>query len=137
MKKYMTKLNLLVGMSFLFLVGCSGTNLSEAFNQEEVTQQAKETIRIINNEDSQSLLEMSTVQMKAGLSEDVLEQIYAAIKEAGEFESFEDISVAGDKDKSTEEEYAVAVVNTKYENKKITYTITFSSQMKLAGLYYK
>lgn len=137
MKKYMLKLNLLIVMSFLFLVGCSGTNLSEDFDQKEVIQQAKETITIINNEDSQALLEMSTVQMKAGLSEEVLEQIYAVIKEAGEFESFEDISVAGDRDKSTEEEYAVTVANTRYKNKKITYTITFSNQMKLAGLYYK
>lgn len=122
---------------FTLLVGCSGSKLSDDFNEKEVEKEAEKVITIINNEDSEVLLEMSTVQMKNGLTDDTLEEIYEAIGEGGEFESIEEMSVAGQKDKDTEEEFAVVVAKTKYENKNFVYTISFTKQMKLAGLFYK
>ncbi|NLB20144.1 MAG: hypothetical protein GX829_04780 [Clostridium sp.] len=43
----------------------------------------------------------------------------------------------GHKDETTEEEFAVSAIKTKYDSKKFTCTITFTKDMKLAGLFYK
>ncbi|MGO3751679.1 MAG: DUF3887 domain-containing protein [Peptoniphilaceae bacterium] len=119
------------------LTGCTGSGLSDNFDEEEVREQAKEIITIINNENSEELLEMSTEESREALTKATLEEVYTSINEGGEFNKFEDISVAGHEDESSEEEFAVVVVNSKYENKNFTYTITFDKEMKLAGFYYK
>ncbi len=122
---------------FTFLTGCGSSKLSDDFDQDEIEKLAKDVISYINNKDSESILEMTTVEMGKALTPDVLEEIYAAIGEGGEFVEIQDISVGGQKDKSSEEEFAIAVAKTKYQHKNFIYTITFSKQMKLAGLYYK
>ena len=40
-------------------------------------------------------------------------------------------------DKNIKEELAVVIARAKYEIKTFTFTITFTKQMKLAGLYFK
>ena len=47
------------------------------------------------------------------------------------------IMAYGSTDKNTGEEYAVAVAQAKYEKKSFTYTISFDTDMNLAGIYYK
>lgn len=135
-KANVNKLIMLMVVMALF-TGCSSPGLSEDFNEDEVKTKAKEVITLMNEKDSEALLGMSTVQMKEALTEDVLNQVYAAIDEGGEFVEFQDISVGGQKDQSSNEEFAVTVVNAKYEIKNFTYTISFTKQMKLAGLFYK
>ncbi len=124
-------------LSFTLLIGCSNPGLSDDFDEGEVKKAAEDVISYINNRDSENILEISTVAMKNALTDEVLEQIYEAIAEGGGFKAVEDISVGGQKDKGTEEEFAVVVAKTNYENKNFIYTITFTKQMKLAGLYYK
>lgn len=124
-------------LCFTVLTSCGGSNLSDAFNEAEVKAAAEEVITYINNKDSELLLENGTVALKNALTEDVFEVIYEAIGEGGEFIEILDIRVGGQRDKSTEEEFAVAVVKAKYENKNFIYTLSFTKQMKLAGLFYK
>ena len=45
--------------------------------------------------------------------------------------------MASKTNKDNDEELAVVVAKTKYENKSFTFTISFTKQMKLAGLYIK
>ena len=47
------------------------------------------------------------------------------------------MSIAGNTDKSSQEEFAVVVLKAKYEIRNFVYTLSFTKQMKLAGLYYK
>ena len=124
-------------MCFALLAGCIGQELSGDFNEEDVKKAAENVIMLINNQDSEGLRELSTVQMKAALTDDVLKQIYEAIGEGGQFEKVEDMSVAGTTDTSSGEEFAVVVARAKYEIKTFTFTISFTKQMKLAGLYYR
>jgi len=42
---------------------------------------------LINDQDSEGIRELSTVQMRAALTDDVLDQIYEAIGEGGQFEN--------------------------------------------------
>lgn len=139
MKKLAPKLSLIlcIIICFTLLAACTNPKLSDAFDEEEIKKSVEEVVSFINHRDSESLLEKSTVAVKNALTEDVLEEIYEAIGEGGEFKEILDISVGGQKDKSSEEEFAVAVAKAKYENKNFVYTITFTKQMKLAGLFYR
>lgn len=136
------KLKLITGLMFavlifaLLLSGC-GNKLSEDFDEEEVKKAAENVINIINREDGEALQNLCTVQMRDALTDDVLKKIFEAINEGGEFKEIEGMSLAGHTDKASEEEFAVVVAKAKYEIKKFTFTISFTKQMKLAGLYYR
>ena len=123
-------------LCLVLLTGC-GQKLSSDFNEEDVKIAAEKVISLINDNNSESLRELCTVQMRDALIDDVLSKIFKSIAEGGKFENIQDISVAGAVDKSNGEEFAVVVVKAKYEIKTFTYTISFTKQMKLAGLYYK
>ena len=124
-------------MCFALLAGCIGQELSGDFNEEEVRKAAENVIILINDQDSEGLRELCTVRMREALTDDVLKQIYEAIGEGGQFENIDDMSVAGTTDASSGEEFAVVVARAKYEIKTFTFTISFTKQMKLAGLYYR
>ncbi len=119
----------------VLLTGCIGQGLSGDFNEGQVRNASVNVITLINSHDSEGLRALSTVRMREALTDDVLNQIYEAIGEGGQFEKVEDMSVAGTKDSSSGEEFAVVVARAKYEIKTFTFTITFTKQMKLAGLY--
>ncbi len=119
------------------LSGCGGRKLSDDFDENEVKKQVENVITFINKQDSESLIEMCNVQMKEALTDDVLKQIYEAIGEGGQYEGIEDMSITGLTDKTSQEEFAVVVARAKYETRTFTFTITFTKQMKLAGLYYR
>jgi len=124
-------------MCFALLAGCIGQELSGDFNEEEVRKAAENVITLINDRDSEGIRELCTVRMREALTDDVLDQIYEAIGEGGQFENIEDMSVAGTTDSQSGEEFAVVVARAKYEIKTFTFTISFTKQMKLAGLYYR
>ena len=123
-------------MCFGLLAGC-GQKLSSDFDEAEVKSAAENVITLVNEKDSEGLREMSTVQMKEALTDDLLNKVYEAIGEGGAFKKVEDMSVAGSTNKENDEELALVVAKAKYENKSFTYTISFTKDMKLAGLYYK
>ena len=124
-------------LCFALLAGCVGQQLSGDFNEEEVRNAAENVITLINDQDSEGIRDLCTVRMREALTDDVLKQVYEAIGEGGQFEKVEDMSVAGTKDASSGEEFAVVVARAKYEIKTFTFTISFTKQMKLAGLYYR
>ena len=124
-------------LCFALLAGCVGQQLSGDFNEEEVRKAAGNVITLINDQDSEGIRELCTVRMREALTDDVLDQVYEAISEGGQFEKVEAMSVAGTTDASSGEEFAVVVARAKYEIKTFTFTISFTKQMKLAGLYYR
>lgn len=119
------------------LAACGSTKLSSDFNEEEVKAAAEAVISFINNEETEALLDMATVAVKNALTDEVMAEIYEAIGEGGDFGQILDITVGGHKDKASKEEFAIAVAKTEYEHKNFIYTLTFTKQMKLAGLFYK
>jgi len=120
-----------------FFSGCSSQKLSSDFDEDEVKKATEKVISLINSNDTEGIKELCTVQMKEALTDDVFQKIYEAIDEGGTFEKTGDMSIGGATNKSSEEEFAVVVAKAKYEIKTFTFTITFTKQMKLAGLYYK
>ena len=116
---------------------CNGQSLADGFDEDEVKQLAVEVISMVHEQDSNRLREISVVQMRNALTDDVLAGIFEAISEGGAFVSIQDLRVMGSTDQTSGEAYAVVVVKAKYEIKSIIYTITFTKQLKLAGLYYR
>ena len=126
---------LAAAVCLVLLTGCGSTKLSEDYKEDEVKSAAENVITLVNNQDSEGLKAICTVQMRDALTDDVMKQIYEAIGEGGTFEQVSDMSVSGST--ANGEDYAVVVVKAKYEIRSFTYTISFTKQMKLAGLYYK
>ncbi|MGI6514177.1 MAG: DUF3887 domain-containing protein [Syntrophomonadales bacterium] len=137
MKRKGSLLTAIAVLSLVVLTGCGGPELSDKFDQAKVESSAKEVIQLVNAKDSEGLLAMSTSTMKEELTDATLEQVYADIDEAGLFKGVKDIRVAGYTDKKSKTEYAVVVAKAEYENQTLTYTISFTTDMELAGMYYK
>lgn len=129
-------LALIVLLSISFLCGCS-QKLSSNFDEEEVKKATENVISLLNDRDSDGVKELCTVQLKDLLTDDTFTKIYESLDEGGNFQDMGDISIGGATDKSSEEEFAVVVAKGKYEIRTFTFTLTFTKQMKLAGLYYK
>ncbi len=106
------------------LGGC-GTELSEKFDEDKVKEAAKAIVEKVN----------------AGNLKEVYEDSFTPVMQNGvafdEFQEFSKVEVKGTKDKDTGTEYAAAMVLAKYEDGQIMFTISFDTNMKCAGFYYK
>lgn len=111
--------------------------LSSGFDEEKVKAAVGKVIEAVNEQDGDALRELSDDTMKSTLTDDSLAPVYQAIGEGGAFQEIKEINIAGATDKDTKVEYAVAVARAQYEKKAFVYTISFTKDMKLAGLYYK
>lgn len=122
------------------LTGCSQSQkLSEQFNMEDVKEEAKEVIRLLNEEAYETLEADywdAVMKQKASTGE-MQKNMKPIIDELGGFISIENEAVTGSTDNDTEQEYAVAVIIAKYEKRKAQYTISFNTEMKVAGFYVK
>ncbi|MDD3932005.1 MAG: DUF3887 domain-containing protein [Eubacteriales bacterium] len=137
----MNKKSGIVILTFLListlLTSCMSQTLSTHFVETDVEAEVRDVIDLINAQDTTGLRERCTVQLREALTDEVMAQIYEAIGEGGAFDSIQSISIGGRTDKATGEEFAVAVVNARYEIRRFVFTISLTRQMKLAGLYYK
>lgn len=134
------KLNILILsllICLLLLSACGGKELSSEFVQKEVEELAADVINMVNKEELEEIQELCNQEMKGAMTEDVLNEVFDMVKEFGEYDGIEKIDVAGVEDKASHEPIAVAVVKAKYANKSAVYTISFDTNMKLAGLYIK
>lgn len=129
---------LLVGFVAILLSGCGATKLAESFNEDEVISLAEEVIGLMSNGDYEAITNKVREDLRKDLSPEVLKNAAdLVLKNAGGFKQFQKSSVIGQKSKSTGEDYAVAIVITEYENKKVTYTISFNTDMEIVGFYLK
>ncbi len=126
---------LLIGLICLgMLAGCAA-KLPEGFNEAEVKTAAENVISMLDQGDGDGLTALMTDEMKAAITDDVKAQIFALVDAAGAFQEISEMKTGGSI--QNEITYAVVVAKVKYEKSEITYTISFDSEMKLAGLYLK
>lgn len=125
---------LLAVLSLGALSGC-GVKLPEGFDEAEVKAAAENVIELLNQRDAEGLIALMTEEMKAVLTDDTQAQIFALLDDSGAFQEIADLKMGG----STQDgiTYAAVAAKAKYENREITYTISFDEEMKLAGLYLK
>lgn len=124
------------------IVGClggCGTELSEKFDEDKVKEAAKAIVEKVNAGNLKEVYEDSfTPVMQNGVAFDELQESLDYVLEGkGEFQEYSKVEVKGTKDKDTGTEYAAAMVLAKYEDGQIMFTISFDTNMKCAGFYYK
>lgn len=137
MRKITAVIMIVVGMAAL-LCGCASTKLSASFNKDDVEASAKQVIKYLNDKDYDSVTKMFQKDLQKQLSADNLEAaVNKTYGEAGAFKEFKNIAILGQKVKSTGEDAALVIVVAKYEKQKVTFTISFNTDMKLIGLYMK
>lgn len=120
-------------------IGSSGSKLSEKYDEATVVEEAKAVIDLVNVGDYEALEEEKWgAAMKQKVPAAEMERIVQPIiQELGAFESFEKEAITGQKDKDTEQEFAVAVILAKYEERKAQFTISFDEKMKVVGFFVK
>ena len=130
MKKFIKVLSIILCL-FMF-VSCSAGRLSDAYNEDEVKAAAEEVINELNDKNYDGILEDSSDELKISLPDNKLQETWEGFsKDIGEFNSILNMTLA------EKNGYAVAITNVKYDNKKVTFTLSFNKEMKLAGIYMK
>ncbi|NLY36501.1 MAG: DUF3887 domain-containing protein [Tissierellia bacterium] len=131
----MKKISFILIILILF-TSCS-PSLSDGFDKGTLEDKVALIIGYLKEKATDKLHEESTVALKEGLTEETMNAVYELLEEAGEFEEILKISTSSTTDKNSKEEFAVSVVKTKYSLKEITFTMSFTKQYKLAGLFLK
>lgn len=130
MKKFIK--GLLVILCLFMLTGCSAGKLSDTYNEGEVKAAAEDVISKLNDKNYEGILENSSDELKISLPDNKLQEAWEGFsKDIGKFDSISKETLA------EKNGYAVDIVNVKYENKKVTFTLSFNKEMKLAGIYMK
>lgn len=120
-------------------IGGKGSKLSEKFDEASVIKEAKVVIDYVNAGDYQTLEESmwSTVMKQNAPASEIEKAVKPILDDLGAFESYAKEAVTGQKDKDTEQEFAVAVILAKYEKRKAQFTISFDEDMKVIGFFIK
>ncbi len=136
--KKLVSIILALTLFLALFVGCSGPSLSDKFDEAKVKSAAEDAINLLNNKEFEKFCtELPSDDLKSAITVDVMKNAIAQVMpDAGKFVEFSSESVVGQKDKEGNE-CAVAVIVAKYENQKVTYTISYNEQMKLIGFYLK
>lgn len=120
------------------LVGCTSIKLPEGMDEDAVKEQARKVIDCINTGDLETLSQLPMgEEMRASLAPESMEAVLAQyVGNRGTFVEYDAMTAVGTTDKDGTE-YAVVVTVAKYENQKVTYTITFNRDLEIAGFFLK
>ena len=130
MKKIFKILSMMV--CIFMLVGCSAGKLSDKYNEEDLKVEAEKVIKNLNDKNYDTILEGSSDELKNALPDNKLKETWEGFSEnIGDYDSILKMTFA------EKNGYGVAIVNVKYKNKKVTFTLSFNSEMKLSGIYMK
>ena len=116
------------------LAGCAA-KLPEGFDEDEVKTAAEDVIILLDKGDGEGLTALMTDEMKAAITDDVQAQIFAMVDAVGSFQEISEMKTGGTT--TNEITYAVVVAKVRHEKGEVTYTISFDTEMKLAGLFLK
>lgn len=128
---------LLLAMSMLLLIGCSGTKLSGDFDEEKVKAAAQEAIDHLVAGEYEECVGLMSEEMQAAISAEALaSNMETIIGQKGAFQEYKSSSVVGQKDNDGTE-YAVAVIVAAFEKGNLTFTVSYDKEMKMSGLWMK
>ena len=94
---------------------------------------AQAIIQLINREDANGLLAVSSPKMRETLSTDILHKLAVARLKLGEYKEIHTITYQTTQDEEGNP-LARATIQARYEAETVEYTIDFDEDMRLAGL---
>lgn len=110
-------------------------NESKIFDENTLNEQVQGVVNCLNADDYDELMNMSDDLIKQSLSHEDLKSAIKTLGELGDFKSITRINFVEVKNRG--EVMAVGEVVALYDQKSVTYTISFDEDMKLVGLYMK
>ena len=127
-------LAVLAAVLFWLLPKTYPISASSIFQEETVASEAEEIVELLNEKDYETLQEKSTDQMKTVMNEEYMEGAKAQVGgDWGEFQRFtSSISVEA---VQQVKHFAITELTALYENRSVTYQISFDENMELAGIY--
>ena len=115
----------------LGLAGC-GASLPDGMDEESVQQAAETTISQLVNEEYDALTDSMDDPMKEAISAEEWPEIWQPLaQQLGAFVEVEKHTIVG------KDGMAVDVAQAAFENGKLTFTLSYDSSYRLAGLYMK
>lgn len=108
---------------------------SKIFNENTLNEKVQVVIDCLNTDDYDRLMSISDDLMQKNSTQEGLNSAIETLGDLGEFKSITRSNFAEVKDQGTV--FAVGEIVALYENKSVTYTISFDKDMKLVGLYMK
>jgi hypothetical protein len=134
----------LIRILFILLVfsitlsACTSVKLADIYDENIVTERAKEVVEMINSQDYDKVNAEIRDDLQDRLTSNQLKDaIGAKLVEAGAFIEYQSITTLGQKSKTSGEDYATVVLVGKYEKSTIVFTITMDSNLDIVGLYVK
>ena len=134
----------LIRIFFILLVfsitlsACTSVKLADIYDENIVTERAKEVVEMINSQDYDKVNAEIRHDLQDQLTSDKLKDaIGAKLVEAGAFIEYQSITTLGQKSKTSGEDYATVVLVGKYEESVIVFSITLDSNLDIVGLYVK
>lgn len=135
----MRKLSLVLFLSLaLILTACASKE--DSISTEDLDKYgeiSRNVIGYLNEGETEKIYEISTADLKAALTDEVLIEVYSTIDGLGDFVDFGDSDGIYQVDKNTDEKYTVILQKAKYEEKELLFTVNFNSEGQLAGIFYK
>lgn len=129
-------IGVLAALVYWMLPKARSIEASSIFSKSQVESAVTETIAMLDDGDYEALQKKATSQMAEVLNADTME---AAKLQVGA--DWGEQTAAGtiymQEIVQMNVHYAICQVNVAYENRSVTYTITFDKKMKLAGIYMK
>ncbi len=126
---------LLLSLSFS---ACGEAKLPDGITQEDVTAAAEAVIENLNAGKFTEIVDATRYDVQSQLSAEVLQQVYDSyVQPLGAFTEFGKTSIKTTTDNASEDEYIVAVIQAKYANGTVTYTVALDNDMKIVGFYLK
>jgi hypothetical protein len=134
----------LIRILFILLVfsitlsACTSVKLADIYDENIVTERAKEVVEMINSQDYDKVNAEIRDDLQDRLtSKKLKDAIGALLVEAGAFIEYQSITALGQKSKTSGEDYATVVLVGKYEKSIVVFTISMDSNLDIVGLYVK
>lgn len=119
------------------LFGCGNTKLADVFDEDTVKESAREAVGFLIEGEYDKAVEMMDSVMKEALTSETLGANMEAMNaQTGAFQEYKSIAAVGQKD-AQGKDMAVVVIVAAFEKRNVTYTISFNTEMELAGLWMK
>lgn len=126
----------LAGLVYWVLPKGVDIETSKYFSKPEVEEAMRETVELLDKGDYSSLQERAIPQMAPSLNEGILGDAKKQISDKwGEKKQFGKAYIQEIVQRN--KHFVIGQIIVTYENISVTYTMTFDSDMKLAGLYMK
>ena len=121
-------------LCLIMLTACH--QLAPGFDEEAMYEKGCQVVELCNARDYEAVLAMFDQELLGDVTAaELAEQLDPVLDEYGKFEDFKTHAVAGSQDKNSGMELGILALRCAYEHKKVIYTITFTENNELVGLF--